>query len=310
MTDATILSRPFQDEQDFWHIRELSIQSYAFTGLGFNWDFRRWDGSRFHNPTGELNPNWAKTIQLWITSGDHLAGAANLEGPGWFSLQINPVYRAEIEEAMLDWVEEHGPAPDDETGQSTLQTEVFDHDCVRRRLLEARGFIMLEDGGVIRRMYLVAPSIPEAPLAEGYTLAEVNPHDLHDCQRMADLLNAAFNRTKHNALEFQQFGLHAPSYRQDLHLVAVAPDGSYAAHVAAIFDSYNHRAIYEPVCTHPDHRRKSLAQSLMYEAMRRVKALGAIQITVDTGDMIPANKLYDSMGFTEAYKSHVWKKTY
>lgn len=63
-----------------------------------------------------------------------------------------------------------------------------------------------------------------------------------------------------------------------------------------------------PVCTHPDHRRKNLAQSLMLEGLHRVKALGARQVTVETGDMIPANALYDAFGFTEVYKCWVWQQ--
>jgi mycothiol synthase len=93
-----------------------------------------------------------------------------------------------------------------------------------------------------------------------------------------------------------------------LHLIAEAPNGSFAAHVAVIYDFQNRRGLYEPVCTHPDHRRKGLSQTLMFELMHRVRAMGALTLTVETGDMAPANALYDTIGFTEMYKSYTWRK--
>jgi ribosomal protein S18 acetylase RimI-like enzyme len=147
-------------------------------------------------------------------------------------------------------------------------------------------------------------------VAPGYTLRTTRPEDPAECQRMADLLNAAFGRDFHNAAEYHDFCRLAPSFRQDLDLVAVAPDGSFAAYVGIPYDDVNRRGIFEPVCTHPDHRRLGLAQALMQEGLRRLKALGAVDATVDTGNVLPANQLYDSLGFTEAYRGYAWHKSH
>ena len=93
-------------------------------------------------------------------------------------------------------------------------------------------------------------------------------------------------------------------------MVAEAPDGTFAAHVGVIYDEANRRALFEPVSTHPSHRRKGLAQALMFEGLHRAKALGAAEITVETGDAAPANALYNSIGFTEAYKGYAWRKEF
>ena len=92
--------------------------------------------------------------------------------------------------------------------------------------------------------------------------------------------------------------------------MAVAPDGTFAAYVGVPYDEANKCGIFEPVCTHPDHRRKGLARTLMLEGLQRLKTLGAVDVHVETGDMIPANRLYDSIGFTEAYKGFVWRKIF
>ena len=46
----------------------------------------------------------------------------------------------------------------------------------------------------------------------------------------------------------------------------------------------------------------------MVEGLHRLKALGATDVIVDTGDMIPANRLYARNDFTEACWGHVWRK--
>jgi hypothetical protein len=46
----------------------------------------------------------------------------------------------------------------------------------------------------------------------------------------------------------------------------------------------------------------------MTEGLLRLRAMGAVDATVGTGDMVPANSLYTAMGFTEAYREVAWRK--
>lgn len=126
--------------------------------------------------------------------------------------------------------------------------------------------------------------------------------------RVAALLNAAFGRSVHTAAEYRVFATRSPSFRHDLNLVAEAPDGSFAAHAGLTLDEANRHGIIEPVCTHPDHRRHGLAQALMLDGLRRLRDLGAATCDVETGDMVPANALYRSLGFTEEYRGHRWRR--
>jgi ribosomal protein S18 acetylase RimI-like enzyme len=304
-----LVSRPFRDDADFWRIRNLSVETYPITGPGWNWDIRRWDGSRFYEENPILNADWQRTIRLWEDGDGRLAGAVNRYGKSLFYLQLHPDYR-QVEEGMIAWAEESlaVPAPDGKPRQ--IHTEVYEYDAPRLRILERRGYEKLPEGGSFRKMWFGNRPLPEVRMADGYLLRPIRHEDLEDCQRVADLLNAAFNRSFHNAGEFYHYARLAPSYRQDLHLVAEAPDGAFAAHVAAIYDDSNWRGLYEPVCTHPLHRRKSLALTLMFACLHRLKAIGAREVTVETGDEEPANALYDALGFTEIYKSYLWRKRF
>ncbi len=290
-------------------MRDLLIETFPITPIGFNWDVRRLDGKRFYDADADANRLLARPVQLWETSAGRLVGYVLAEGAGDAHMQVHPDYR-HLEDDMLAWAEAHLAAPGAGDSARSLEVYVYEYDALRQRLLAARGFAKTESWGMIRHLRLGQQPLPQPSLAAGYTLRPTRPDDMADCQRIADLLNAAFRRNFHNAAEFYNFARRAPCFRPELDLVAVASDGTFAAYVAAPYDEANHYGIFEPVCTHPDHQRRGLAQALMHEALLRLRALGAVDVTVDTGDMTPANRLYDSLGFTEAYRGWAWQKTW
>lgn len=302
-------ARPLQSDDDFWRVRDLLIETVPLTPLDFNWDIRRWEGKRFYDENPNAHSRLTGRVQLWETEDGRVVGAVTPEGKGDAYLQVHPAFR-QLEAEMIDWAEAHLAVPTADGARRQLEIFVYDYDTLRQALLTARGYTKMVYAGVVRRLYLTEHSLPLPVIAAGYTLRTTQPDNLADCQRIADLLNRAFNRDFHNALEYQNFTKLAPSFHPDLDLVAVAPDGSFASYVGIPYDEANRRGIFEPVCTDPDHRRHGLAHTLMLEGLRRLKALGAVDVTVGTGDMIPANRLYDSIGFTEVHKGYVWQKVF
>lgn len=304
-----LTARPYRYPADFHAVRDLLVATFPITGLGFNWEIRRWDGSHFHDADPVSCAAWRSQIQVWETAEGRIVGAAHTEGEaGYAHLQIHPDYRPELESAMIAWAEAELAAVEAD-GTRQLTFFVQDYDAPRQRLLRERGYTRQESGGVHRRLYPGERPLPAPTLAEGYILRTVGADDPQDGDRMAALLNAAFNRDFHRGADFLAFARNAPCFRRDLHLVAQTPDGVFAAHVGATYDEANRRGLFEPVCTHPAHRRHGLAQALMFEGLRRLKALGAVQVTVETGDAPAANALYESVGFTEAYTGHYWRRT-
>jgi GNAT superfamily N-acetyltransferase len=244
---------------------------------------------------------------LWESERGQLVGAVIAEHPGWASLQLHPDYR-NLEPEMLDWAEANAAGPMENGDGLHLHIGAFAHDSVRQALLEQRGYEQMTFGWVVRQLRFEECNLKQPNLADGYTLRTTIPENITDDQRIADLLNAAFGRTFHNAAEYQWFTRKAPSFRQYLELVATAPDGTFAAYVGVPFDDVNGRGIFEPVCTHPDHRQKGLAKALMQEALLRLHTTGAVDVTVETGDAVPANALYNSLGFTRTEKGYYWRK--
>ncbi|MCX6033113.1 MAG: GNAT family N-acetyltransferase [Chloroflexi bacterium] len=317
-----ITVRPMQEDADFWKMRGLLIASAAQTPIGLNWDVRRLDGKRFYNEDLDANRLLDRPVSLWEDAGE-LVGFILPDGRGDAHLQVHPDYR-HLEDEMIAWAEAHLAVPAADGGQRQLEIYVYEYDALRQRLLRARGFTKTDAWGTLRHLRLGRQPLAAPQMAAGYMLRTTRPPSSprssaairgafsgqvpDDCQRIADLLNAAFGRTFHNAQEYHNFALHAPCFRRELDLVAEAADGTLAAYVGIPYDPVNRCGIFEPVCTHPSHRRLGLAQALMQEGLLRLRAIGAVEATVDTGNMLPANRLYDSLGFTEAYRGFAWRK--
>jgi mycothiol synthase len=308
-TQERVTMRPYRDEEDFRRVRNLLIETRPLTPPDFNWDVRRWDGSRFHNKEAVWEPHWEGRVGLWETADGRLVGAVNPDEEGVASLQIHPDYR-HIEEEMMAWAESHLSKATKDGSQRQLGMSAFEYDSWRRHLLEQRGFEKTAEWGVIRRLRFDNKVLPPVEMPEGYILRAARADDPDEHQAFADLLNAAFNREFHNAQEISTFRATAPSYRAELDLFAEAADGSLAANVGVIYVEEVKAGLYEPVCTHPDHRRKGLASMLMWEGMHRLQALGATEVTVFTGDRLPANRMYESVGFPEIYKLYHWRKVF
>jgi GNAT superfamily N-acetyltransferase len=91
-----------------------------------------------------------------------------------------------------------------------------------------------------------------------------------------------------------------PPYRGDLHVLVEAPDGTMAASAIMWLDAANRTAEFEPVGTHPDHRRSGLGRAMLLHGMHLARAAGASHMTVAClgAPGHPAAKgLYYSVGF-------------
>lgn len=290
-----ITSRPLVDDDDWWAVRRLIVDLFGRVPSGDVWEVRRWDGLRFHDE----EPALPRRCRLWFAA-DRLVAAAFSEGEGPdVHLQVDPAHR-DLEGEMLDW------ALDDLAVGGRLDHVVFDDDRRRARLAEALGFHRLDARRVSRSLRIGGDLPAPPPIPRGYGIRPTRADDA-DPPRMADLLNAAFGRDVHTAAEYRTFTRRSPSFRHDLNLVAEAPDGSFAAHVGLSYDEANRCAVVEPVCTHPDHRRRGLALALVADGLARAAGLGAGLAVVGTGGDEGPNRLYEAAGFTDARWGRVWR---
>ena len=226
--------RPYQNEDDFWRMREFLRRVFLLNGcLMWSWHVARLDYARWHSLINVANARLEEVAFLWEADGEIVAFVMPDGGPGEAHLCVHPGMRTPaLEEEMLDVAEERLPSTNPD-GACRLTVWAPGIDQMRQYLLSQRGY--RKDALPERqwRRDLGAP-IPEASVAPGYTLRSLGDglELLERCYASGlgfhegDIRVAVDNR---NDPTWYRNIQTAPLYRRDLDLVAIAPDGAIAA---------------------------------------------------------------------------------
>jgi ribosomal protein S18 acetylase RimI-like enzyme len=247
-----------------------------------------------------LRADPARDIGLWRDrrSGE-LAGYAWLDpSDASCDWQVRPASRWHgLEDEMLAWVEARLADYTRAGGSGEprgLLTGAFADDERRAAFLESRGFRRQTSGYVHFERSLAEP-IPPATVPPGFVVRPVaGPHE---AARRASAHRDAFAPSRVTDEAYPRL-MGLPGYNRDLDVVAVAPDGDFAAFSLAWLDEVNATAEFEPVGTRASYRRLGLARAVQLEGLRRMRAAGAATAFVATwNDARPAIELYQSVGF-------------
>jgi len=181
--------------------------------------------------------------------------------------------------------------------------EAFGRLAARARLLAAHGY---EDRGPaeVMRAYDQTISRPPVALPPGYRLSDLATFT--DAAAYCELERVAF-RNDYIDLNWFRGKTAAPSYDPTLHVVALSPEGQPVAVAHGWTDAATGTAEIDPVATHPDHRRRHLAQAVVVEAFARLAARGVGVTWIGSGaEPNPSNRLYDSLQPSGKWISHRW----
>lgn len=295
-------------DADISEMTAFLLQTYALNQTFHNWEPRRWIGRLYHRSDADRAAYCAKLphiVMRWYADGQ-LVGATTPEYDGGLFLQIHPDYRP-LESEMLDWAEAH-LAQTDPDGNRWLEVWAYDYDTARNDLLTRRGYTRADEYEVLRRRDMALP-ITDIALPEGYTVRAMRPTP-DDWAHKAALLNAAFRRTFHNPEESRNFQA-APHYRADLDMVVEAPDGTWAATAGFMVHEQESVGVLEPVCTHPNHEGRKLAQAAIAEGLRRVQAIGIRAVFVGAWHSNPvSNHTYEKLGFIDPAHNTLWRRAW
>ena len=302
-----LMQRKYRCDDDYWAIRQFLREVFLLNGRReFSWPLYRWDYWRWHVNANIFRFSLAAAVFLWETAEGRLAAVLHPDGPGEAFLEVHPAFRsAELEVAMLS-VAETQFATTQVDGSQRLVLWAHEGDPLRRDLLARRGYARHGSPEYQRRRPMDQP-IPDFRPAEGYTVRALG--DAGELPARSWVSWRAFHPDepddKYEGWEWYRNVQRAPLYCRDLDLVAVAPDGELAAFCTVWFDDVTRTAAFEPVGTHPAHRRKGLGKALLAEGLRRVERLGATLATVGSYSEA-AGALYASVGFIEYDLSEPW----
>jgi len=139
------------------------------------------------------------------------------------------------------------------------------------------------------------PPLPDATPPPGYRIRSVTGPE--EAATRMEVHRAAFAPSKLSLEQYQRL-MRAPHYRPEDDLVAAAPDGTLAAFAMAWWDPVARVGEFEPVGTHPDHRRRGLGAAVLAQGLHRWRDLGAGRVQVYSWADNPASEaLYASVGF-------------
>lgn len=300
MTESTLMARSYAGADDLPKIQALIARTAAtLEGVGLihpgDFPHRMYNGERAHDP--------AEIAHLWEDPhGELLAWTLVQPRAEGFDYMVRDDYRNHaLESEVIEW----GKAKTIDfykrlnMDEDTVGIDVRETDSQRIQLLEKHGFTSGDPLYNVTMRSLSDP-IPELNLPEGFTVRSTE--GLHEAEKLQRVHAASFDSEW--TTEAYEKVMQSPGYDAERELVVVAPDGRFAAFCVTWFDDLNKTGLFEPVGTHYDFRRMGLATHLMYEGMRRMKAIGLeMAIVAHEVDNEASTNLYASLGFKLKHRS-------
>ncbi len=304
--------RPFQDESDYWSIRNFLREVFLLNDrLEHSWHVGRLDHWRWHFiQTCQLTPPVEQVTTLWETGDGRIAAVLHPICHDEIRIHIHPHFRTpELEDEILTYAEQHhfDYLP---SGQRILYSPVFSEDTLRQQVQQQRGFGKRPGWAHHWRRDLNQP-LPPVPATPGYLIRSMGAESEHSARSWASW--RAFHAEEPDENYDPDFTWYhniqsAPLYRRDLDIVAATPQGQIAAFCTLSYDDYTRSAICELVGTAAEYWRLGLGKAVMLEGFHRLRHLGCTRVFA-TATEEPADYLYGSV-FTTFQVTETWTKTW
>ena len=298
-----IVMRDFVWAEDFELVHSFLIKLFKLTNKLHNWIPTRFENRKV-GPCGTIYQDEEDNeVKIWLDRKKIVAVTILQESDLY--INTHPDYKF-VELEIIQWAEEERKKlKENSVEENTLNIVAIESDSKRISLLEKLGYINTGFVEYSRIRPLDLP-IPDYDLPEGY---EVKQLDMEiDFPKYQEVMISVFKYCKNMTEESARIFTKASFYNPELDIVVVAPDGSFAAFCTIRLDSEREIAEIEPVGTHPDHRRLGLAKAVILEGLERLENYQPAIICIpDAAATAGANKLYDSLGFTEKEEVQIWQ---
>lgn len=264
--------------------------------------------------------------RLWQDANGRLVAFGKLwlpsqsidEADGFLWFRVHPLSRQRgLEPEILAW----GEARIQEVAQTRCLPAKLAVSCRasqadRISLFQTHGFTY--DRSFLRMQRSLTVSLPTPQLSDGFTLK--TGHDTNTAA-WVDMYNQTFiDHWNFHPTTIEQVNHQRsdPHYQPELDLVAVAPDGTYAAFCYAHIDADENqqRGCREGwisiLGTRRGFRRMGLGRAMLLSGLHRLKAAGmeTALLGVDSQNPNQAYDLYESVGFRKLYTNLVYAKRF
>lgn len=317
----TLTIRPYQGERDLQPIADLINLCIAHDHED---GYRSANDLQLAFTAPDVNP--AEDIRLWVAPEGHVLGYAHLWIPdpsesaaaavGHLGFRLHPDVRGKgLEKDLFAWA-----------GDRTLAV-ARSQDCAAQLRVSCRDdrhdllALYAEAGFEFERRFVrmgrsLAEPIPNASLPEGFSVIS---GDQIDVAAWVEMHNQTFiDHWNFHPLTVEQANhyLTDPEYRPELDLVAIAPDGTYAAFCYSHIYEEENRAFQRQtgwiniLGTRRGYRRLGLGRAMLLMGLQRLQAasMTTALLGVDSQNPNQAYQLYDAVGFQKRFASSGYVK--
>ena len=256
-------------------------------------------------------PAYEQMLWLWEDDGAELAAFMEWDADGMeLNFQAHPRYAGGLESDLLAWMENEAPRRQtaDASGLPSPGIYAAETDTAFLALLDANGYRRDDHTNHYQNHLrsLHAQTLETPPLPDGYIVRHLNgPEEIE--ARVAGH-RAGWQSTKMTAEIYRRM-MAFPGYRTELDIVVVAPDGTIVSTCNCWLDERSGAGLFEPVSTHPEHRRKGLGRALICKGLQQLQALGARTAWVSSvSGNPPSTALYESCGLAVVCRDYAYRR--
>ncbi len=306
-----VRSRAYAGESDLPDLAELTAQSDVLDQLDQPVSIEELQ-SMITNPITDPQ----RDVRIWKNDAGNMIGFAHmqllandnvLDGILWF--RAHPDARdGDLADRIIDWgVERLREAKRERGAEGQLFSGARSDDDWRIEALRRRGFAPARY--MLRMDRTLDDAIPPPQLPAEHTLRHMA--GAAEVADWVEMFNQSFiDHWNHHPLTVER-RLHImsePSYRPDLDLIAVAPDGAFTAFCACQLVPADQSDRGEPegwllvLGTRRGYRSIGLGSAMLLAALHRLQANGATiaKLIVDAENPTGAKRIYERVGFSVA----------
>ncbi|MFW9779873.1 MAG: GNAT family N-acetyltransferase [Candidatus Heimdallarchaeota archaeon] len=299
-----VQSHTYNKEREFSRIMEFLADLFDKTK-----SYENWFPDRFENSSDKRED--AIRVWEWIETPDipqnrKVVALTTRDSPRDFFLHVDPDYRY-LEREMIEWIEEHfRKVKKYEDKKNDLRINILEGNPRRESLLTNLGFRKDHIYGYYRIRDGNAP-LTDHKCPKDFEIRSIQRSEF---DQLALLIQKVFGHGEWFTAEVLEWIAKCSFYKEELDLVAVAPEGIIASFCTFRLDPNSNIISLEPMGTNPDFKRLGLGKAIITEGIKRSMKYRPPFFYIDGAANTPAaNRLYDATGFTEKYAIDAWVKT-
>ncbi|MFW9926705.1 MAG: GNAT family N-acetyltransferase [Candidatus Thorarchaeota archaeon] len=298
-----IQKHDFKWDNDFDSIRRFLGELFPIQKSYTNWLPTTLENVKFGPGGTEYLDEEDEYLKIW-RDGDHIVALSVTKPSGSCHLSIHPEY-FEIAGEVVIWMQERvRELSQKDSTKMSLVVDDADDDLIS--VLSRLGFEKDEIEGD-NQVRLADSPIQTYSLPEGYSVR--NAIIAEDYEKYREVQKAVFPHIKSMSKELLDTYGSASFYQEELDIVAVAPNGEFAAFCTARIDPVSKITELEPVGTHPNHRKLGLGRAVILETFKRLEKFNpSVVVILGAAPSEAARKLYESVGFVNHGMAHYWTK--